>query len=189
MSPETLSGVNGEVGVWHFKEGAGTAVGDSSGAANNGVTGGAPTWTLGEINNCLNFTNANYVQVPNSASINSINGAFTLQAWAKPSTTGTQCLVCRELSGSLVYGLMLGSNNALLNINGTGLNSGYNVGVGTWEQLSGTFDGTTARIYVNGTLYNSAAQSVPSASATNLFLGTQNASLTFPTAAAWTKSA
>ena len=74
---------------WTFDEGAGTNAGDSSGAGNNGVFVGAPTWTTnGIIGGALNFDGGNdYVrQVTNKSLLDGLK-AFTLSLWIKTGAT------------------------------------------------------------------------------------------------------
>ncbi|MCK4735849.1 MAG: carboxypeptidase regulatory-like domain-containing protein, partial [Methanophagales archaeon] len=71
------------IGEWHFDEGTGGIVVDSSGNGNNGTINGA-TWTTGKIDSALNFDGVDdYVDCGNDASLN-ITEAITIEAWVKP---------------------------------------------------------------------------------------------------------
>jgi hypothetical protein len=82
----------GLVGWWRFDEGTGTIAGDSSGNENNGTLVGSPlpSWMAGKFGDALLFDGSqNYVQVPNSPSIQYTGGSVTLSAWIGPRDDGT----------------------------------------------------------------------------------------------------
>ncbi|KPJ57232.1 hypothetical protein AMJ49_01310 [Parcubacteria bacterium DG_74_2] len=64
-------------GVWHFDEGEGTTIFDSSGKGNNGKIAG-PAWVIGKFAGALDFGGLNgYVQAPHSANLD----ILTFEAW------------------------------------------------------------------------------------------------------------
>jgi hypothetical protein len=74
---------------WTFDEDAGTNVDDTSGAGNNGVFAGTPTWTTNGIyGGALNFAGGNdFVrQATNKSFLNGLR-EFTLSLWIKTGTT------------------------------------------------------------------------------------------------------
>jgi uncharacterized delta-60 repeat protein len=167
------------VGVWHLEQGSGTTALDSSRYSNNGTLMLSPTWnTAGKVNTALTFSGSNRVEVPASASINSALGAFTLMAWNRPTATGTMYYLGRN-PGSISYALLLGSNNPVINVNGSVYNYGASNGVGTWYQMGGTYDGSTATQFRNGSILNSGAASVPSSSAAPFVIGALDTSNSF----------
>jgi hypothetical protein len=79
---------SGLVGSWHFSEGGGTAVADSSGENNNGTLINDPTWTTGKYGNGLDFDGSNdYVDTTLNPSTD-LGQDFTIEAWIRPSTEG-----------------------------------------------------------------------------------------------------
>jgi hypothetical protein len=90
------------VGLWHFNEGSGTNVSDSSGLGNNGVlqgeNGNVPTWVPGQagFGDALLFTNDgvnhSYVSIPGAASLligQADTNAWSITAWAFENSDGT----------------------------------------------------------------------------------------------------
>ena len=73
-----------------------------------------------------------------------------------------------------------GRGNGLQHIGGSGTNSGSNTSfnTNTWYHVVGVNDGTDSKIYVNGTLVNTAAQSNPAASSGDFLIGAHFSSLT-----------
>ena len=76
------------VGLWHFDEGSGGTVADSSGKGNNGTINGA-TWATGQgINgsNALSFNGSNnWIEVPHSSALDPGAGSFSIEFWTKPA--------------------------------------------------------------------------------------------------------
>ncbi|MGQ3684054.1 MAG: alkaline phosphatase, partial [Candidatus Loosdrechtia sp.] len=79
---------DGLLAYYRFDEGAGTSAADASGNGNNGTLFNGPVWTTGKINSALSFDGVNdYVEVPNSASLNPVN-FVTVSAWIYPTAPG-----------------------------------------------------------------------------------------------------
>lgn len=74
--------------LWHFDEGSGTTVQDSSSNNNDGSFQKTPTWTNGrtgtglELDGGGQFDEGDSINVPHSGSLN-FNGNFTIEAWIK----------------------------------------------------------------------------------------------------------
>lgn len=181
--------------------GAAAEVADASGYGNAGsARGGATTADTspavpGTPGTCRygSFDGVNdYVRVEDGASLD-ISGAITLMAWIRHRTDthrDWEAIITKgdsayrlhlnggcNINGSAPnaddtrrYGITLGMNGGCAD---TDLNSGVVPQANVWYHVAGTFDGSTARIYVNGTQRNSA--SIPSGTiATNdypLYIG------------------
>jgi len=76
------------VGQWHFDEGSGTAAKDASGFGNSGTLNGDPQWVDGVYGKALEFDGNDYVEVPDSASLD-ITDEITIEAWVKPAGQST----------------------------------------------------------------------------------------------------
>src|SRR2546427_8380874 len=72
------------VANWMFDEGSGTTTYDRSGNGNNGTLVNGPTWVPGVIGNALSFNGSNYVQIPDSQSLNITGNQFSISAWVNP---------------------------------------------------------------------------------------------------------
>jgi len=83
------------VAEWHFDEGSGTILRDSSGNGNDGTIHGA-TWTTGISGKALSFDGKDdYIDCGNDASLD-ITDEITIEAWVKRSATGIMHIVDRR---------------------------------------------------------------------------------------------
>ena len=155
----------GLVGAWGFNAGSGTTAADSSGQGNNGVVNGA-TWTTGgRYGGGLVFDGVNdRVDVANTASL-ALSGGMTIEAWVNPTTTTGWCsVVVKERPKGRAYSLYA-SNAASRPSSYLRLKSDVSIAgpsalpIGVWSHLVTTFDGTTHRLYVNGTQVAAVASS------------------------------
>jgi PKD repeat protein len=154
------AGPSGLVAAYGFDEGSGTAAADSSGKGNSGVVSGA-TWTTGHSGGALAFDgSSDWVTVADSASLDLTSG-MTLEAWVRPSALGAswRSVLFKEQGGGMVYSLYANDGSqprTQVNIGGEKNAVGTSgLPVNAWTHLAGTYDGTTLRLYVNGTLVTS----------------------------------
>jgi glucose/arabinose dehydrogenase len=155
------TGVAGLVAGWSFDEGTGLAAGDSSGNRNDGVLGGGVAWTAaGRYGGALTFDGVNdWVTVADSASLD-LAGPMTMTAWVRPTTVGPwRQVLLKESATGLSYGLY--ATNASANRpNGHFSIGGADrevagtsaIATNTWTHLAVTYDRSSMRLYVNGTL-------------------------------------
>ena len=153
-------------GLWHFDEGTGTMVYDSSGNANNGSLYGGIEWVKGKVGKALSFDGSSgYVEVPDSDSLD-VTGKLTLEAWICPrSLDDKQVIVCKYNHTSLSSSYYLGVGGALgtvtylnkiyfaLTYNGNNyyaMVSNTNLTANTWTHVAATSNGTHMSIYING---------------------------------------
>ena len=155
----------GLVAAYGFDAGSGTTAVDQSGNGNTGTLSNA-TWAAGgKFGSALSFNGTNAaVAVPDANSLDLTTG-MTIEGWVKPASGGGwQTLIVKEQPGNLVYGLYANTDSnkpqAQVTIGSPKLLDGTaTVPAGLWTHLAATFDGTTERLYVNGTQVSSLAVS------------------------------
>jgi hypothetical protein len=169
------------IGWWRFDDGAGSTVArDSWLNGNNGTLHGLdPTtaWVPGRSGGALDIAALGWVQVPDSPSIDRITGAVTMTAWAylegaidANDLYGT--LISRQVGTGIDQYYHLSINvddhpNLFLKT-GTGsvivrppsATDPAPIPQRTWAHLAGTWDGATARLYLNGVELTRLAMSV-----------------------------
>lgn len=154
--------------AWYtLDENAGTVAADASGHGNGGTLVSAPTWVAGQAGSGLQFSGASANRVVASDSVTlDITGAITLSAWVKSSKMSSQVILRKARQDSIDgYELGLSSNGKAffrLNQKTNGdtfridSTSSYAIN-GTWQLITGSYDGTTLKIYINGVLQGSKA--------------------------------
>jgi fibronectin type 3 domain-containing protein len=172
-NPATATtGALGLVAAYSFDEGTGTTVGDSSGNGNTGTISNATWTTAGKYGAALSFNGTNArVNVPNSTSLQLTSG-MTLEAWVNPANVSS---VWRDViyKGNDNYYLEGTSANGPPAGGGTFGGAGADafgssvLPVNSWSHLAVTYDNTALRLYVNGILVGSQAETGAIATSTN----------------------
>jgi hypothetical protein len=162
---------------WRLGDSSGATMSDSSpngntGTYRNGVVLGAPGGLSGNGDTAASFDGSDdYASVPNSASLNGAGTAITLEALVKPASGSVNLqkpILLKSYtshdppyyqyglflypSASVIFGLSIGGAYVNLVANNTGWVAGQ------WSHFAATYDGSTMRIYVNGTQVASKAQ-------------------------------
>jgi hypothetical protein len=155
------------VGEWLLNEGSGTTAVDSSGNSHTGTWNGTAAGiksSSGSYTSGFGQTNAAslggtiFSGIANNAIFNT--STFSLCAWANPSVYPSgglyQNIVSKAYSTSVdsleQFGLAIDSNGGVYFQNGSATIGPYgSLTIGSWVQVCGTSDGTTATLYVNGT--------------------------------------
>lgn len=121
-----------------------------------------------------------YVNLGNA--LNSFGGSnMTVEAWVYPtSRSGLHYVLGNETNSAGYFIRIIGSSNTLqffVTINGTGVGvqvPATNLALNKWSHIAGTYDGTTVRMYINGTLMGAenlpGTYSAPGATA-NTYIG------------------
>jgi large repetitive protein len=170
------------VSYWRLGEGSGTSAADAKGS-NTGTYTGTPTLAqsgalAGDADTAVTFNGTSqYVTKAYTAALNP--SQFSVEAWVMPTggqgTDRAAAASWLDNSGSVSSGYWLGAatDNAWHFEIGTGGSPTLKEAVGSaitlnaWTHVVGTYDGTTARLYVNGAL----AGSVTTAYAANTSMG------------------
>ncbi|MDX6401411.1 MAG: hypothetical protein QOF27_2017, partial [Gaiellaceae bacterium] len=153
----------GRVAAYGFEEGSGTSTADQSGNNNTGTLSNATWAPTGKFGKALSFNGTSAsVTVADANSLDLTNG-MTIEGWVNPSTSGGfRTLIVKERPGDLSYGLYANSDTnrpqSQVAVGGARLLDGTTaVPTGVWTHLAATYDGTTERLYVNGTQVSSLA--------------------------------
>jgi prepilin-type N-terminal cleavage/methylation domain-containing protein len=159
-----LAAGRGLMGYWPMDEGTGSSAMDYSGSNATGVWNGTSAGTngyysvgkVGAYSGTFNGSNNYVLDSSNNADL-ALTKAFTLMAWVKLSASSTDEKV---ISKRPSYQLAIYSNNipeTEVFIGGTSedtrsASGGTVLTNGVWYQIVGTYDGTTLKTYVNGSL-------------------------------------
>ncbi len=154
------------VGWWRLGDASGTTAVDQEGLNNGAYHGGAtlaqPSLLPQDANKAAAFDGSSgYVQIPAAVAFNFTN-SFSLEAWIKPASLPASGSFRTILTKPESYSLQFNGPRLEFTViqNGTRRRlqapSGAIV-AGSAYHVVGTYDGTTQRLYVNGTLVASAA--------------------------------
>ena len=145
------------VAAYAFDEGSGGAVTDASGKGHFGTISGATWTTAGRYGGALSFNGSN-ASVDLGGLGTFYGTGFTLEAWVdKQTATKNDVAVlgtwtASQSGGPMIWVDHLATHYPLTMNQGMSnyLDSGQNPVAGTWQHLAVTFDGTTARFYIDG---------------------------------------
>ena len=158
------------VAEWKFDEGSGLIAFDNSDKGNDGTIYGAE-WIIGKSGSALYFDGVDdYVEVPDNASLDLI-GNLTVEAWARvDEDTGDHQIIAGKWYPHQSYLLEFRPDGITpqLVLTGSLVISNITVPLGSWAHVVGTYDGSIARIYVNGTLAGNLPVSGPLVSGDSL---------------------
>jgi hypothetical protein len=144
------------VAHWTFDEGSGDIAQDSTTNANNGTIYNG-SWASGMLNGALQFNGSStYAVVPHSPSLD-IDGNITISAWIKMASIPTNYVgVAAKGRGDPSYNLELtfnGASIALVLQEGSYHQAQSNpLSTNTWYFITGTYDMSQIKLYVNGNL-------------------------------------
>jgi hypothetical protein len=166
-SPAQAAGIDiGKVrGFWPMNEGKGQTIYDWSGYRNNGTLGSTPgaddndpTWIKGIFwGSALNFSGDDFVSIPASTSL--APAKFTVSLWTRaPQSPGQFKYLLAKGSNACVsasYGLWTSSAGGLEfyvwdGNNMVRANTVQSVWDGRWHNVTATWDGSNAQVFIDG---------------------------------------
>ena len=157
-NPQTIAAPSA---IWSMDEGTDSMIYDATENNNDGTLHEA-TWTNGVSGTALDFNTNKYVQVADSASLDLTN-AMTISCWVKADSWASQNvyaeIVRKFVGGSSGSGYILCRENLtnrwmilVVTTDGGQLVCTPELSAGQWYHIAATFDGTSLKIYRNGTL-------------------------------------
>ncbi|MCK9369102.1 hypothetical protein M0R04_04040 [Candidatus Dojkabacteria bacterium] len=138
---------------------ASSSIKDSSNNGNNGSTGGTPTFSQGKIGNARSFNgSSDYIDIPTNTNLNSTN--ITVSTWVTSgATTALNTAVSRfdqtNNNWVLGHGSSASTYRFAIYVSGTQYNAQAPTAffsLNQWHYLTGTYDGTNVKLYVDGVL-------------------------------------
>lgn len=170
------------VAHWMMDEGGGGTLADVSGYDNHASITGSPSWVAGTSGLALRLSGSKqYATAPDKGPLD-ITGQITLAMWIKPEMLANQYLLHKALvnvtdgyelsltsAGLVFFRFNQASSGELYRVNSSTKYSGDGA---TWIHVAATYDGITARIYLNGVEDRKKSfSSPPPIAANNLALG------------------
>ncbi|MCG8462071.1 MAG: LamG domain-containing protein, partial [Holophagales bacterium] len=147
-------------GHWSLDDGSGTSAADSSGLGNHGTVTGGAAWTSGQVAGALSFDGVDDgMTVAHTPGLGALS-AVSITAWIRvdPADGGAWQSIVDKRDGNLDgYDLYLASSDQLfMRVNDQTLQGVAALDDGLWHHVAGVYDGSTIRLYVDGTLEKSA---------------------------------
>jgi hypothetical protein len=157
---------SGLVGAWGFDEASGSTVTDRSGKGNTGTITGATRTTTGKFGSALAFTGTGkWVTVPDSTSLHLTTG-LTVEGWVNPTANGTsswRAMAVKETATGLSWALYPFGDGGFPSAHAFTTSELWARGtttpaLNTWTHVAATYDGSNIRLYLNGVLAATRAQ-------------------------------
>jgi len=169
-------------GVWHLgTNGAALSSADSTSNANNATVVGSASAATGQMGGGAGLTGSpNYIDAGNNPSVAPRHtGTFSIWVkynafgdWTTPMGNGN---IAADANGAMIWNRASGELD--FEIEGAGGNRavGGVLSTGQWYYLVGAWDGSTVKLYKNGVLAGSVAQTIDANPAYHLNLGADGA--------------
>jgi glucose/arabinose dehydrogenase len=159
----------GPVAAYGFDEGSGATVADASGNGNGGSASGTSWATTGKYGKALTFNGTSSSVTVNDSSSLDLTSAMTLEAWVMPTAGGGWRDVVYKGPNDIYYlesSSATGPPGAGGTFSPSPLIGPTALPLNTWSYVAATYDGTTMRLFVNGTEVAGKPQTGPIATST-----------------------
>ncbi len=170
LSDTEITDLSGLVAYWKLDELSGTVAADASPNAHDGTLVGSPVWTTaGQVDGALEFETSDGDDRVDVGTFDVSGSELSIAAWVHPEDGGTDqrivmkadSLTLSDQYWGMTVDLSLGLDFRVKAGGTTDLFTASNVlSPGKWYHVAGTYDGTTMRMYVNGSEINNVAHSV-----------------------------
>ncbi len=150
------------VGVWHLSEDSSGTIYDSTSNNNDGTSVGDVDQVGGKIDGSLSFHGANdYINCGNSSSLD-ISENITIEHWIMGNDFSSEPDTLTKGTYDEAYSVWISSSGEVtLELNSDAFYSLSTLSTGVWNFITCTYDGTTRKIFINGTEDNSGSYSTP----------------------------
>jgi len=138
--------------VYHLGNGTTLTATDSTGG-NNGTLVNSPTATAGKISGAAHFVHSSSqaIGLANPGDF-PIATAWTMETWVKPSTDGNAVIAWGGTSNNGPHLVLPGNNTWRVGFWGGADVNGTGVDTSAFHHIVGTFDGSSLRLYKDGSL-------------------------------------
>jgi len=144
---------------------ASTTLSDSTSQNNDGTATGSVTLGVpGKIGTCINFTGG-YVTLP---TVLTTQTQFTFSAWIY-AQSGARYIISEWDNYQGAFLQISGDSTIQMYINGVMVQKYFSLN--QWYYVVGTYNGTTASLYVNGVLASAASESPPTWPSQSMYIG------------------
>jgi len=135
-------------GVYHFPDGTTLNAKDSTGNANNGTLTGSSLATAGKVDGCFDVhPNPDYASVGTLG----LTTTFTFSLWIKPADLRFGGLIAQQAHGGVEFRTNNDNTLSLLSAQVSNLaTSSGTVTTGAFHYVVLTYDGSTAKFYIDG---------------------------------------
>lgn len=165
----------GLVGWWKFDETSGTVATDSSGQGNDGTVVGNAKWVPGKIGGAFQFDGSTFINCGNKPSLN-IRTQITMAFWFNVQAfSNTWETFLAKGDGAYRAARSNGTGDSVhMGISGSNYFDATTIVTGgQWHHYCATYDGATAKIYIDGKLdaYRAYTGGIGDSSSYNLYIG------------------
>jgi len=142
------------IAFWHFNEGSGTSINDSSGNNYNGTAVNIAWTGSGKCGNAITSSSSSKITIPDSVNF-TIPTPFTFEIWIYPTSTGQgMSLIDKQYWGGLDIGITSDKKIYIYIESSDGIGSTHTttnalIAANQWQNISITYSGSSLKIYKN----------------------------------------